>query len=90
MGKARLPRRLSKKCRVLCGDVRDAAGDVELVVDDVTVLNTVSRSLPFPVGAGGEPGAAEEAPREEMRLRHRVLDLRRGAHRIRATATCHW
>ncbi len=49
-------------------------GDVELVVDDVTVLNTVTGSLPFPISAG-EPGA-EEAPREEMRLRHRILDLR--------------
>ena len=44
------------------------------MVDDVTVLNTVSRSLPFAIG-GGEPGA-EESPREEMRLRHRILDLR--------------
>ena len=51
-----------------------SAGDVELLVDDVTVLNTVAGSLPFPISAG-EPGA-EEAPREEMRLRHRILDLR--------------
>ena len=43
-------------------------------MDEVTVLNTVTGSLPFPISAG-EPGT-EEAPREEMRLRHRILDLR--------------
>ena len=45
------------------------------MIDDVTVLNTVTRPLPFPIG-DGEAGDAE-APREELRLRHRVLDLRR-------------
>lgn len=43
------------------------------MVDSVTVLNTVTRKLPFLVSVGD--GEAE-APREEVRLRHRVLDLR--------------
>ena len=49
---------------------------VELLVDTVTVLNTVTRKLPFLVSAGE---GDDEAPREELRLRHRVLDLRCGA-----------
>ena len=52
------------------------AGAVELVADAITVLNTVTRKLPFLVSAGE---GADEAPREELRLRHRVLDLRRDA-----------
>ncbi len=48
---------------------------MELVVYDVTVLNTVTRPLPFLIG-DGEAGDGD-APREELRLRHRVLDLRR-------------
>ena len=47
------------------------------MIDDVTVLNTVTRPLPFPIG-DGEAGDGE-APREELRLRHRVLDLRHGS-----------
>ena len=44
-------------------------GQVELCVEDLAVLNSVSGSLPFlPVD--------EMMPREETRLRHRVLDLR--------------
>ena len=38
----------------------------------VTVLNAVTRLLPFPVS----PGDEKEMPREELRLKHRVLDLR--------------
>ena len=41
----------------------------------ITILNVVTRSLPFPVSESDEP----EPPREETRLRHRVLDLRRPA-----------
>lgn len=53
--------------------MRNTAGLVELVVDSMTVLNTVTRKLPFLVSAGE---GDDEAPREEVRLRHRVLDLR--------------
>lgn len=52
-----------------------ATGKVELVAENITVLNTVSKLLPFPVSGGDEV----EAPREELRLRHRVLDLRWGS-----------
>ena len=45
------------------------------MLDDVTVLNTVTRPLPFLIGDG--EGGDSDAPREELRLRHRVLDLRR-------------
>lgn len=38
-------------------------------------MNAVTRKLPFFVGQA-EDGA--EAPREELRLKHRVLDLRWG------------
>jgi aspartyl-tRNA synthetase len=47
-------------------------GAVEVAAGGVRVLNAVTRALPFPVGEG-------EPPREELRLRHRVLDLRRPA-----------
>ncbi len=40
----------------------------------VTVLNVVSRSLPFPISESDE----SEQPKEETRLKHRVLDLRWG------------
>ena len=53
-----------------------SAGTVELVADSVEILNTVTRKLPFLVSAG--EAADEEPPREELRLRHRVLDLRCG------------
>ena len=49
-----------------------ATGRVELLASSIKVLNAVSRLLPFPVSAAEEA----EAPREELRLRHRVLDLR--------------
>uniref|UniRef100_A0A383VTJ8 Aminoacyl-transfer RNA synthetases class-II family profile domain-containing protein n=1 Tax=Tetradesmus obliquus TaxID=3088 RepID=A0A383VTJ8_TETOB len=48
-------------------------GAVELLASEVTVLNTVSRPLPFAVSDAEE----KEQAREEVRLRHRVLDLRR-------------
>lgn len=47
-------------------------GAVELLASDVVVLNTVSKPLPFPISTSEE---AQEA-REEVRLKHRVLDLR--------------
>lgn len=46
---------------------------VELLAQEVTVLNAVSRLLPFPIS----PNDEKETPREELRLKHRVLDLRR-------------
>jgi aspartyl-tRNA synthetase len=49
------------------------AGTLELVAEQLTVLNAVTRPLPFLVGTGD---ADDEPPREELRLRHRVLDLR--------------
>lgn len=48
-------------------------GAIEIAAEDVTVLNVVSRPLPFFVSQSDE---AEEAPREELRLKNRVLDLR--------------
>lgn len=53
-------------------------GDVELLASDVRVLNAVGRPLPFPVSEADE-AAGGGAPREELRLRNRVLDLRRPA-----------
>lgn len=50
-----------------------ATGDVELLVEKITVLNTINRVLPFPISEGEEV----DPPREDLRLRHRVLDLRR-------------
>lgn len=49
-----------------------ATGQVELVVQDIQVLNLVTKSLPFPLSEHDE----SEAPREEIRLKNRVLDLR--------------
>jgi aspartyl-tRNA synthetase len=51
---------------------RLATGEVEVLVQAVRVLNAVAGSLPFPVSAHDE-----EPVREEVRLRHRYLDLRR-------------
>ena len=48
-----------------------ATGDVEIVVDEVTILNTVGKSLPFSVSG------ADSETSEEVRLKNRVLDLRR-------------
>lgn len=50
-------------------------GTVELIAEDVKVLNAVTKALPFLVSQSESEGG--EAPREELRLRHRVLDLRR-------------
>ena len=47
-------------------------GDVEMVVTEIVVLNTVGKSLPFSVS-----GAADAETSEEVRLKNRVLDLRR-------------
>ncbi|KAI8466369.1 MAG: aspartyl-tRNA synthetase [Monoraphidium minutum] len=48
-------------------------GGVELLATSVRVLNGVGRLLPFPVSEAEEG----EPPREELRLKNRVLDLRR-------------
>jgi aspartyl-tRNA synthetase len=48
-------------------------GDVEVVAEALTVLNEAA-PLPFPIEAAGEQ---VNAPGEEVRLRHRYLDLRR-------------
>ncbi|CAD7695632.1 unnamed protein product [Ostreobium quekettii] len=52
-----------------------ATGKVEVLAEAIVVLNAIQRKLPFPVSSAEET----EAPREELRLRHRVLDLRRPA-----------
>lgn len=52
-------------------------GAIELDASEITVLNTVTRPLPFPVGQSAEELDASAGPREEVRLKHRVLDLRR-------------
>jgi aspartyl-tRNA synthetase len=51
---------------------RLATGSLEVLADTLTVLNTVKGNLPFPVSVHDE-----ENTREELRLRHRYLDLRR-------------
>ena len=51
---------------------RLATGRIEVVASALTVLNSVKGNLPFPVSAHDE-----ENTREELRLRHRYLDLRR-------------
>ena len=48
-------------------------GEVEVAPAEIRVLNAVTRPLPFLVSQAEEGG---EPPREELRLRHRVLDLR--------------
>ena len=50
-------------------------GQIEIRADAVVVLNTVGKSLPFAVS--GAPEGEDEELREEVRLKHRVLDLRR-------------
>ena len=57
-------------------------GAIEVAVDSVEVLNVVQRSLPFAVSESGGGGDADttnnsDEIREEVRLKHRVLDLRR-------------
>jgi aspartyl-tRNA synthetase len=49
-----------------------ATGQVEVMATSITVLNAVKGNLPFPVSVHDE-----ENTREELRLRHRYLDLRR-------------
>jgi aspartyl-tRNA synthetase len=51
---------------------RLATGRIEVVASALTVLNAVKGNLPFPVSVHDE-----ENTREELRLRHRYLDLRR-------------
>lgn len=51
---------------------RLATGDVEVLASSITVLNGVKGTLPFPVSIHDE-----ENTREELRLRHRYIDLRR-------------
>ena len=49
-------------------------GTVELVVTELKILNSVGKSLPFAVS---ESSGEKEEIKEETRLEHRVLDLRR-------------
>ncbi|MCT0247683.1 aspartate--tRNA ligase [Synechococcus sp. CS-205] len=60
-----------------------ATGGLEVLASAITVLNSVKGNLPFPVSVHDE-----ENTREELRLRHRYLDLRRermnGNLRLRA------
>ncbi len=51
---------------------RLATGELEVLAGALTVLNPVRRALPFQVSVHDE-----ESVREELRLRHRYLDLRR-------------
>ncbi|MEB3254878.1 MAG: OB-fold nucleic acid binding domain-containing protein, partial [Synechococcaceae cyanobacterium] len=62
---------------------RLSTGAIEVLASAVRVLNEVRGTLPFPVSVHDE-----ENTREELRLRHRYLDLRRermnGNLRLRA------
>ncbi|KXZ54353.1 hypothetical protein GPECTOR_5g434 [Gonium pectorale] len=51
---------------------RIPTGQLELLAESVTILNTVTRPLPFPISEAEEV----EPPKEDTRLKHRVLDLR--------------
>ncbi|PRW57769.1 aspartate--tRNA ligase [Chlorella sorokiniana] len=51
-------------------------GAIEITPSSIKVLNGVTRKLPFFVSQTEETA---EPPREELRLKHRVLDLRRPA-----------
>ena len=63
-----------------------ATGAVEVLASGIRVLNSVKGNLPFPVSVHDE-----ENTREELRLRHRYLDLRRPRMndnlRLRATTS---
>ncbi|GIL93066.1 hypothetical protein Vretimale_19099 [Volvox reticuliferus] len=48
-------------------------GQLEVLAEAVEILNVVSRPLPFPISEAEE----QEPPKEDTRLRNRVLDLRR-------------
>lgn len=58
----------------------DKNGSIEVVVERVQVLNPASEKLPF------QPNDEKYLPREEIRLSHRCLDLRRArlAQNLRA------
>jgi aspartyl-tRNA synthetase len=64
-------------------NVRLDTGAIEVLANKIEVLNAVKGNLPFPVSVHDE-----ENTREELRLRHRYLDLRRermnGNLRLRA------
>ncbi|KAJ6820096.1 aspartate--tRNA ligase, chloroplastic/mitochondrial isoform X1 [Iris pallida] len=49
-------------------------GDIEVAAENVVVLNSVNRALPFPVTISND---VKEIITEEIRLRYRFLDLRR-------------
>lgn len=51
---------------------RIATGEIEVSADQITILNRVSKQLPFQVSA-----SENETVREDLRLRYRYLDLRR-------------
>ncbi|MEB3258994.1 MAG: OB-fold nucleic acid binding domain-containing protein, partial [Cyanobacteriota bacterium] len=51
---------------------RLATGAIEVLATAITVLNSVKGVLPFPVSVHDDEGV-----REELRLKHRYLDLRR-------------
>ncbi|PNW78813.1 hypothetical protein CHLRE_09g390986v5 [Chlamydomonas reinhardtii] len=48
-------------------------GQLEVLAESVDILNVVTRSLPFPISEAEE----QEPPKEDTRLKNRVLDLRR-------------
>lgn len=52
-----------------------ATGDVEVLVESIEELNACAASLPIQVGSAANAGDALAS--EEIRLRHRYLDLRR-------------
>ena len=45
---------------------------LEVLAESVDILNVVTRSLPFPISEAEE----QEPPKEDTRLKNRVLDLR--------------
>lgn len=47
-------------------------GEIEIYVDEITILNRVNKQLPFQVSTSDQ-----ESVREELRLKYRYLDLRR-------------
>lgn len=51
---------------------RLATGEVEIYADEIELLNTVRKQLPFQVAT-----AESESVREDLRLKYRYLDLRR-------------
>lgn len=48
-------------------------GEIEIYADEIKILNAVNKQLPFQVST-----AETESVKEELRLRYRYLDLRRG------------